>query len=93
MKQKHARIAKAKQQLQEQLLLDLVDPLARARLKDALNVPLCEWSNAELHALRATFTAESTVEEQHEPIALPDLSALTLDELQVLKLKLERGVR
>ena len=87
MRGQQARIERAAQQLLEQRLARTTDLLARARLKDAVGVPLADWSEAELLALRAVLPSESAVGRGPE---LPDLEVLSNDELEALKYRLER---
>lgn len=86
MRGQQARIERAAQQLLEQRLARTTEPLARARLKDAAGVPLADWSEAELLALRAVLPSEPAVGQQQ----LPDLEVLSNDELEALKYRLER---
>ena len=87
MRGQQARIERAAQQLLEQRLARTTEPLARARLKDSAGVPLADWSQAELLALRAVLPSEVAVGQQQQ---LPDLEVLSNDELEAMKYRLER---
>lgn len=96
MKRQQARVERAAQALLAQRLAETTEPLARARLQEALGVPLARWADAELRALRAALQRESAAAPTAAPPApnlqLPDLAGLSDAELRALKRRMERGL-
>lgn len=96
MKRQQARIERAAQALLAQRLAETTEPLARARLQEALGVPLAKWSDAELRALRAVLQRESAAAPTAAPLVgspqLPELAGLSDAELRTLKRRMERGL-
>ncbi len=69
----------------------------RARLQEALGVPLAKWSDAELRALRAApQPTRAAAPPTAAPLAgspqLPHLADLSDAELRALKRRMERGL-
>lgn len=87
MKAQRVRIERVRRALLEARLADTTDPLARARLKEALAVPLASWTEGELLALRAALPEAPRQRPPDEPL---DLQQLSDEALRALKRQLEQ---
>ena len=92
MRQQKKRIRQIAKQRLDTALINLSDPLARAKMRAMADSPLSQWSMAELKAYREHLAgAPYTPDPEYDAKLQKYLEGLDIEQLVRLRERLERG--